>query len=95
MRNWCRISSRRTVGRASAACVCLGTVLRAQSQEPLSGFVPIDQVPRADQLPAAPLLIAAYAFIWMAVMVYVWSLWIRMNRVEADIRTLRKSAPGA
>lgn len=95
MRNWCRIDARRTLACASAACVCTGTVLQAQAQEPLSGFVPIDQVPRADQLPAAPLLIAAYAFIWMAVMVYVWSLWSRMNRVEADIRTLRKSAPGA
>ena len=73
----------------AAMTIASGTVM-GQSQEPLSGFVPIDQVPRADQLPAAPLLVAAYAFMWVAVMVYVWSIQVRMRRVESDIRALRK-----
>ncbi len=64
--------------------------ITGETQEPLSGFVPIDQVPRTDQLPAAPLLVAAYAFMWVAVMVYVWSIQVRMRRVESDIRALRK-----
>ena len=34
----------------------------------------------------AALLISAYAFIWAAVMVYIWTRWIRMAVSEADIR---------
>ena len=51
-------------------------------------FVPVDSVPLADQLPAAPLLITAYAFVWVAVMFYVWTIWRRMNKVEADMQAL-------
>ena len=51
-------------------------------------FVPVDSVPLADQLPAAPLLITAYAFVWFAVMVYLWSIWRRLNTVETEMRAL-------
>ena len=51
-------------------------------------FVPMNEVPLADQLPAAPLLITAYAFVWIAVMAYVWSIWRRLNKVEADMSAL-------
>jgi CcmD family protein len=52
------------------------------------GFVPVDSVPLADQLPAAPLLITAYAFVWIAVMVYLFSIWRRLNTVETEMRAL-------
>jgi CcmD family protein len=55
-----------------------------------SEYVPIDQLPPGQQIPAAPLLIAAYAFVWLAVFFYVWSIWRRLNRVEADIRVFEK-----
>ena len=55
-----------------------------------SAFVPVDSVPLTDQLPAAPLLITAYAFVWVAVFVYVWSIWRRMNKVEDDMRALEQ-----
>ena len=58
-----------------------------------SAFVPVDSVPVSDQLPAAPLLIAAYAFVWIAVMVYVFSIWKRMNRVEDEMRALALKLP--
>ena len=58
-----------------------------------SEFVPVNEVPAADQLPAAPLLIIAYAFVWAATLVYVWSIWRRMNKVEADMRTLAQKIP--
>jgi CcmD family protein len=48
-------------------------------------FVPVDQVPVTEQLPAAPLLIAAYVFVWAAMLFYVWSLWRRLGKVERDI----------
>ncbi len=58
-----------------------------------SEFVPVDSVPVSDQLPAAPLLITAYAFVWIAVMVYVWTIWRRMNRVEDEMRALAQKIP--
>ena len=51
-------------------------------------FVPVDAVPLADQLPAAPLLITAYAFVWLAATFYVWTIWRRLNKVEDDMRAL-------
>lgn len=55
-----------------------------------SEFVPVSSLPPAEQLPAAPLLIAAYAFVWVAVFVYVWSVWRRLGRVETDMQALQK-----
>lgn len=63
-------------------------------------FLPIDQLPPSEQLPAAPLLITAYAFVWIAVFFYVWTVWRRLNKVEAEMRVFEKrhtqrGAPGA
>jgi len=54
------------------------------------GFVQIDELPQDQQLPAAPLLIAAYAFVWVALMVYLWSIWNRLGTVEAEMRALEQ-----
>jgi CcmD family protein len=51
-------------------------------------FRPVSELPPAEQLPAAPLLVAAYAFVWVALMVYLWSIWRRLSKVEAEMRTL-------
>ena len=57
-------------------------------------FVPIGQLPPGDRLPAAPLLIAAYAFVWVALLVYLWSIWRRLGQVEAEMQALeRRSTP--
>jgi CcmD family protein len=58
-----------------------------------SEFVPVDSLPAADQLPAAPLLVTAYAFVWIAVMVYLWSIWRRLNKVEDEMRALAQKVP--
>ena len=59
------------------------------------GFVPIDQLPPQEQLPAAPLLITAYAFVWLLLMAYLWSIAKRLGRVEGEIQTLQRRSPGA
>ena len=51
-------------------------------------FVPLESVPPEDQLPAAPLLVAAYALLWIAVVGYLWSIWRRMAAVERDLSDL-------
>jgi CcmD family protein len=53
-------------------------------------FVPASSLPPTEQLPAAPLLIAAYAFVWVAVLFYVWSVWRRLGRVESEMHALEK-----
>jgi CcmD family protein len=68
-------------------------VFARQPPKGQSEFVPVDSVPLSDQLPAAPLLIAAYAFVWVATLVYVWSIWRRLNKVEDEMRALAQKAP--
>ena len=58
------------------------------AQEPQSEFVPVTEVPPGEQLPSAPLLIAAYAFVWAAVLVYAWLMWRRLGKVEQELNTL-------
>ena len=53
-----------------------------------SEFVPVNELPAAEQLPAAPLLIAAYVFVWAAMLVYVWSIWRRLGKVEREVSEL-------
>ena len=56
-------------------------------------FVPVDSVPPSDQLPAAPLLVTAYAFVWIAAMFYMWTIWRRLNKVEDEMRALAQKLP--
>lgn len=75
-----------------ASVLFLTTVSALALQPGQSEFVPVSQLPPAEQLPAAPLLIVAYAFVWVAVLAYVWSLWRRLGRVEREIQTLARRA---
>ena len=53
-------------------------------------YVPASPGTATEQLPAAPLVIASYAFVWVAAMVYVWTIWRRLNKVEDDLRALAR-----
>lgn len=59
-----------------------------QSPAGQNEFVPASSVPPTDQLQAAPLLIAAYAFVWVAACFYLWTIWRRLKKVEADMLAL-------
>ena len=59
--------------------------LVAQSPAPeVFTTVPKDQLGQ-EQLPATPLVFAAYAFVWVVLIVYVFSLWRRLRRVEREL----------
>ena len=74
-------------------CLTAATALASQPPAGQSEFVPVSSLPPSEQLPAAPLLIAAYAFVWVALMLYLWSIWRRVGKVEADMQALgRRSA---
>jgi CcmD family protein len=49
-------------------------------------------LPPEEQLPAARLLIAAYGFVWVALMAYVWSIWRRLTRVERELTHVARRA---
>lgn len=66
---------------------------RAWQQPPTSaqeGFVPVENLPQQEQLPAAPLVMGAYAVAWVAVFGYLWSIWRRLGSVERDIREVSR-----
>jgi CcmD family protein len=53
-----------------------------------SEFQPVTEVPASEQLPSAPLVIAAYAFVWLAFMFYVWMMWKKLGKVERELTQL-------
>lgn len=61
------------------------TALAQQPKPQLEEFVPVNELPPEEQLPAARLLIAAYAFVWAAVLTYLWFLWRRLGKVEREL----------
>jgi len=54
-------------------------------QSAKDGFVSMDEVPAEDQLPAAPLLAAAYAVVWAIAIGYLWTIWRRIGSVEREL----------
>ena len=51
-------------------------------------YVPIDQLPPQDQLPAAPLLVSAYSVVLIGLFVYVVSVARRLTTVQREIERL-------
>ena len=62
----------------------------AQPPSPPEGFVPVDQLPGQEELPATPLVAAAYGVAWIAVLLYIFSIWKRLNAVEREMADVAK-----
>ena len=77
-------------------CLIVVFLLNAQlsAQRPQSEFLPVTEIPASEQLPAAPLVIAAYAFVWIAFLAYVWLMWRRLGKVEQELSALSRSLRG-
>lgn len=77
---------------ALAVIASVAAPLAAQ-QQPQAGqgeFVPVKGLPHQEQLPAASLVMGAYAFVWVVLLVYVWSLWRRVGALQRELTDLRK-----
>ena len=74
--------------------IVAGSLLLAQPpQAPQAGpdgFVPVNALPQAEQLPAAPMVIAAYAVVWVVLIGYIWMLWRRLAKVERELADLTR-----
>ncbi|MCY4024686.1 MAG: CcmD family protein [Acidobacteria bacterium] len=57
-------------------------------------FVPIDEVPDEDRLPAAGFLIAAYSIVWILAFGYFWGLSRRQAEVEGELARLSRTLSG-
>lgn len=53
-------------------------------------FVPVAELPPDERLPAAPLLVGAYGFVWVMVLAYLFMLWRRLGRVEREVADLAR-----
>ena len=84
---------RRAVVLVVLCAVLICVVGAAQQPQPAppaatDEFVPISQLPPQDQLPAAPLLISAYAFVWVALFGYLLSVGRRLTKVQSEVERL-------
>ena len=76
-----------SLGRA-ACLIAIGVTLATHTAHAFQGasdFVPVDQLAKQESVPGGTLLIAAYAFAWVAVTVYLWTLWRRAQRIEREL----------
>ena len=88
----------RALRRVMAAAVVVFAIVaapaRAATQPPppaQEGFVPVEQAGKVqEQLPAAPLVMGAYAVAWIAILIYLWSIWQRLGRVEQEIAAVHR-----
>jgi hypothetical protein len=65
----------------------MSVALYAQPPKPgTDAFLPTDQLPPTEQMPSAPYVIAAYGVVWLIAMFYLWTIWRRIGKVEADMK---------
>lgn len=73
------------------------TAATVHAQQPPAGtpdgFVPVENLGNQERIPAAPLVMSAYAIAWIMVFGYLWSIWQRLNRVERELAEVSRRVP--
>jgi len=77
----------RLAGACLFALLCAAPSFAQQPQQQTE-FVPVDSLPQAEQMAAAPLLIAAYVVVLVSFFVYLLSVARRMQKVQTEIERL-------
>jgi CcmD family protein len=91
MREWLRVCALvLALGVAAPAIASLSAEALAtvEQPQPPKEFVPVDDVPQGEQIPAINMVAAAYGFVWVAVLGYVWSIARRLKHVESELAAL-------
>ena len=74
---------------SAAPAFCSVATASAQPRpQPPPDFVPVENAPAGEQIPAMPLLGIAYGFIWVGLLGYVWSIARRLSSVESELAEL-------
>ncbi|HLG59493.1 MAG TPA: hypothetical protein VI485_29410 [Vicinamibacterales bacterium] len=68
-----------------------GTAQQPPPPQQQGEFIPIDQLPPQEQMPAAPLLIGAYSFVLAVLFLYLVSVARRLTSVQGEIERLETS----
>jgi CcmD family protein len=102
-----RIAQRSIAKAAAIAGLCLAlstggitvspAFAAAQQPKPPAAqdeFVPINELPPQEKLPAAQFLIVAYSIVWLGLTGYVWSMWRRLGKVEQELAQVANPATG-
>jgi CcmD family protein len=80
LKRWCAVLSLSIAwGMAAVA---------AQQPQRQEEFTPISQLPPQEQMPAAPLLIGAYAFVLIVLFLYLFIVARRLTHVQQEIDRL-------
>jgi CcmD family protein len=84
---------------AVALAVCAPVLVAASASQPAQPPAGYERVTGSQEaLPAAPFLVAAYAVIWVVLIVYLWSIWRRVRSVQRELADLKRrldEKPGA
>jgi CcmD family protein len=85
---------RRIVPLVLAVLLMAPAVAYARQQQPPQDakqeYVPVDRAADQEDLPAAPLVMAAYAVVWVAVVLYLYSIWRRLSHVERELAQISR-----
>lgn len=90
---WRRLARLAAVLVLTAAIAWAAPPGAAAQPERVDEFVPIDELPEEDRLPAAPFLIAAYSIVWVLAFGYFWLLTRRQAEVERGLAELARRRP--
>lgn len=71
-----------------------GVLIALQQQAP-DGFVQVTGAPVTEQIPAAPLVMGAYAFFLLLMVFYLWTIWRRIGKVEGEMQALERRQSGS
>jgi CcmD family protein len=84
VKRWC------AVGLLLVSWATVAVAQQPQQQEPKrqEEFIPVDQLPPTESMPAAPLLITAYAFVMIVLFVYVVSVARRLTTLQQELNRL-------
>jgi CcmD family protein len=76
---------------ALLACAPLSVLAQEPRPKPAQdGFVPMESLAPQEQLPAARLVMTAYAVAWVVIFGYLWTIGQRLGRVEREIATVSR-----
>jgi len=89
------------IRQLAVAILCVmalsATAATVRAQQPpagaTDGFVPVENLGNQEKIPAAPLVMGAYAIAWILVFGYLWSIWQRLNRVERELAEVSRRVP--
>jgi CcmD family protein len=78
----------RTIAVALLLTVQAAPLLAQAQPERQEQFTPIDQLPPQEQLPAAPLLVGAYAFVLLMLFGYMVTVSRRLSVIQREVDRL-------